>query len=325
MEEILHSIYYNPKTGFGSAADLRRKAHGKGIRPTLKQIKEWLKKQTIQQHHTPSRKITAYARIKSSGVGDLHQYDIVDMTGKWAQKQGGRGKKPIKYLLTGIDVFSRKAHAVPLTSKNAEDVLAGIIAIQTVLGKPKRVEVDQGKEFMAEVDKYWRNENIHVRRGDPGIHRHQSLIEAFHKSFEKIMIKFMRTNKWRWLEHLDDLLENYNSRLHSGVRGVPNDIHSGKIKPAKQPPRLAKHHLKALKPGDHVRYAYDKPEGAARRRAYDQIWSDEIAVVVRTVGEARGPRLHYLITVDGALDRPYYREELLIATKPTRKNIIPLD
>jgi hypothetical protein len=267
----------------------------------------------VHQHHAPARKITAFAGIRSGGVNDLAQMDLLMMGGVWAQLPAGKRRRTdrIRYLLTYIDVYSRFAMAIPLATKDSEAVRNALVQIHSALGKPKRIECDEGPEFHGEVATYLEREHISLRRGVVGIHRHQAFIESWHRTLEQRLIKYMRTvGAWRWLEALDRIVGAYNTSMHSGIRAVPADVFSGKTTPVGPRPRKARHGLRALKPGDHVRYAYDRPEGAAHRRAWDQVYSDDIVLVEHTVGDARGPRLHYLLGKEGRLERPYYREEL---------------
>ena len=66
-----------------------------------------------------------------------------------------------------------------------------------------------------------------------------------------------------------------------------------------------------------MRYTYDRPEGASHRRAWDQVWSDDVVLVDRVAtgrtraGARIAPALHWLLDAEGeTLERPYYREEL---------------
>jgi len=224
-----------------------------------------------------------------------------------------RGHKTIRHLLAVVDAYSRYAMTIPLESKRPRHVLAAIHQAHTAMGKPRRVEINNGAEFRGVVDEYLQREGIAIRRGECRGHRHQALVRAFHRGLNQKLVLAMRTGNGSWQPALlTTIMKNYNSSFHSGLRGVPTDVFAGKVQPAVPPARIATHGLPELSPGDHVRYACEAPSGASHRRTHDQVWSDEIVMVERTVGAHRGPRLHYLLNAEGkTIERPYYREELL--------------
>ena len=313
-DDILHDIYYDPVSGFSGAVQLRRRAKEKGHDLKPKTIRQWLAKQDVEQQHAKPERIKTFARIMSSKVGDLHQYDIMNMDGTWRQK---KGRKTFRYLLTGIDVHSRYATAVPLAKRDSATAKQAILQIWKKLGQPNRVEVDNGTEFKGEVAKLLKSKRIRVRYGDVGIHRQQAIIERWHRTIEQKMIRYMRTKgAGRWLEALDKLIDNYNSSYHSTLRGKPVDVFKGRKKPAELPPRKSGCIKAPLKVGTWVRYQYDAPEGATHRRAYDAVWSSELAIITAVVGDPGTPQLYYLTTEDSEeIKRPYYRCEI----KPYKK------
>ena len=320
MAKALHKIWYDPATGFGGVDETWRRAKAKGVRVSRADVKAFIQSQEIEQHHRQYRAPKAFAKIKATHVGDLHQYDLMDMGGVW--KQTRSRKTAIRWLLTGIDVFSRYAWAVPLEKKDAEEVRNGIVQLWSKLGEPERIEIDEGREFYGETDKLFKSKGIPVRRGDVGIHRQQSIIERFHLTLERKMIKFMRTKGGgRWLEALEPLLNNYNTSYHRTLRGKPKDVFDGKKDPATEPPRRVKGTIQApLDVGTWVRYLYDAPEGALHRRAFDQAWSDEIAIIEARIGDMASPQLYYLTTEEGeTIKRPYYRSEMQVYKKISKK------
>ena len=143
----------------------------------------------------------------------------LNMGGEWAASRGG---KTYRHLLTVVDGFSRAAMAIPLTSKRSEEVAEALKGVFKHMGHPKRIECDGGGEFKRGVQRLLDKLEIPVRRGVVSIHRQQSLVERFHSTLEKRMIKWMRTvGDWSWLTALKGILVGYNTTIHSTIGTEP--------------------------------------------------------------------------------------------------------
>ena len=110
MDGILNQIYYDPQhpAGYGGANALSRVS---GI--PLKQVQEWLKSQSAYTLHKPARKRYLTRPYRVSGINHLWQVDLADMQPYANQNEG------YKYILTVIDVFSKRGWARPVRSKKA--------------------------------------------------------------------------------------------------------------------------------------------------------------------------------------------------------------
>ena len=96
MAQVLHKIWYDPKTGFTSAGILYDRAHR--IEPTItrKSVDTWLAKQRTAQLHKATHKSKHSRHIIARNINDRWQGDLIDM-----QKYPGLFaiKKCIGYLL----------------------------------------------------------------------------------------------------------------------------------------------------------------------------------------------------------------------------------
>ena len=71
-----------------------------------------------------------------------------------------RKNKGIKYLLCGIDLFSKYAFVVPLKDKKGISIVNGFNKIiKQSNRKPNKIWVDQGGEFYNNVFKKWLSSN----------------------------------------------------------------------------------------------------------------------------------------------------------------------
>ena len=91
--------------------------------------------------HKPRRIRFPRRKNYSKGIGDLFQIDLVDLSSLSSFNDG------IRYLLTCIDVFSKRAWAVPVRQKSARHVAE---AFETILADRMctMVQSDKGTEFL---------------------------------------------------------------------------------------------------------------------------------------------------------------------------------
>jgi transposase InsO family protein len=137
MDDLLRKIYYDPTNpaAFGGAARLAAAAN-----LPLKSVQKWLRGQaTYTLHQTASKRYTT-RHYKVSGINHLWQADLADMQSLARENSGHR------YILTIIDVFSRKACAAALKSKSTKDVKAAFEHIFRRV-KPHKLQSYQGTEF----------------------------------------------------------------------------------------------------------------------------------------------------------------------------------
>ena len=76
------------------------------------------------------------------GPGDLFQIDLVDLGNISSHNDGYR------YLLTCLDVFSKRAWAVTTKTKTGREVSKAFEKILTYGYKPNMVQSDKGTEFL---------------------------------------------------------------------------------------------------------------------------------------------------------------------------------
>ena len=139
MQDI-YNAYYDPKTGFQSVEKLYRKLKDKGI--TRKQIKDFINNQEVYQLHKQQHKITKFLPITSGHENEIMQLDLADLSDISTTNLN------FKWLLCGVDVFTRKAYIVPMKNKTASNVTE---AMKIILNKskPENINCDQGSEFMS--------------------------------------------------------------------------------------------------------------------------------------------------------------------------------
>ena len=132
----------------------------------------------------------------------------------------------MKYILTVIDVFSKKAWALPIKNKGEKEMLA---AFQRLLKeanprKPERLQTDAGKEFLnKEVQGFLKRQHIHhfVSNSD----KKAAVVERFNRTIKsRIWTYFTAHQTRRYLDILPQVLEAYNNTHHRSIGRAPNQV-----------------------------------------------------------------------------------------------------
>ena len=136
----LHRQYYDQKRvgSYGGVAALQR------VVPAERGVKRWLSKQDAYTLHKPVRRRFKRRCVVVGGPNQQWDADLVDMS---RLKQVNN---EITFLLTVIDVFSKRAWCVPLKSKSAA---ALVTAFRELLSNsnnraPTTLQTDKGTEFL---------------------------------------------------------------------------------------------------------------------------------------------------------------------------------
>ena len=148
------------------------------------------------------------------------QLDIFDLS------KYSKANDNYKYLLTFIDVFTRKVFLRPLKKKNVDDVLINIIDIFKDY-IPRVITSDSDLTFMSiKIQELFDEYNIYhdviIARDD---HRALGIIDRFALNIKTVLSKlFIRNNNTNWINYIDDLVDNYNNTPHSGIENLtPNE------------------------------------------------------------------------------------------------------
>ena len=126
-----------------SPAKLRQQALIEGVSVTLKEAQQALASDTARQVFAPKRR--PQGRSAAPDVNSRLQYDLIDYSLNTKAKKGGD-----RYVLLGIDVFSREVAGQSLPSKTPEVVNKALKKTQAALvGDEKNftLTTDLGAEF----------------------------------------------------------------------------------------------------------------------------------------------------------------------------------
>jgi len=120
---------------FGGVSNLQRY-----IGRLLCDVKKFFASQDAYTLHKPRRIRFPRRKTYPKGIGDLFQIDLVNMTSLSSFNDG------MRYLLTCIDVFTKRAWAVPVRKKSVET--SPSISERFWQIKPNMMRTDKGSEFL---------------------------------------------------------------------------------------------------------------------------------------------------------------------------------
>ena len=215
----LRKNYLNPKSGVSFSGVNRIYQFYDKVIP-IKIIKEFLSYDDSYTLHAKSFK----KRYNPSFIkykGQQMQADLIDV-GNLSHENGG-----IKFLLTIICSFTKKAWIHPIKSKKSDVVLHAFKTLLKQIPKtPRSILMDAGGEFI--LVRKWCAEN-NIKTYLPYTSFHGSFIERFNQTIKNRLYKWMDANKSeKYLNSLEKLLEGYNNAEHSSIGTTPNIAWSNK-------------------------------------------------------------------------------------------------
>lgn len=297
----IEKIYLNPKhpASFSSVESLHRAVKGK---ISKNDIKKWLQGKESYTLHRSVRKKFIKNKVIVSGMNQQYQADLVDMQALSTSNDG------YKYLLTCIDVFSKYAWAVPLTSKRSEAVT---LAFKKIFREriPRKLQTDAGKEFTNKLlQNYLKLKNIIFFSTNNATKA--CIVERFNRTLKTKMWKyFTENNTKRYIDVLDQLVHSYNHTWHRSIQTEPvsvskeneneiwNILYRNKSTVRSKP---------KFKLGDTVRISKDK---LIFEKGYEQNWTREIFTVHEIL--QRNPVVYRLRDLAGeVIQGTFYDQEL---------------
>lgn len=271
--EKTNKIYYNPKLP-GSFSGVEGLTRVTGYKKN--KIKSWLEKQDTYTLHRPAYRKFQRRRVIVPNKDFQWAADLVDVS-KLKQDNDNT-----TFLLTVIDVFSKKAACMPLLKKSGPCVANALqhILINTK-NPPKKLQTDKGSEF------YNKNVKLVLKEYKIDIFSTEndeiksSIIERFNRTLKSKMWKYFTANKTsRYIDILQDLITAYNNTHHRSIKMTPNSVNDKNAHDVWN--SLYGKHQKNIKPklklGDTVRISKNS---RIFTKGYTANWSEELF----TVGE----------------------------------------
>lgn len=173
----------------------------------------------VNELHQSARKNFIRRSTVMTGIHDTLQADLVEM-----QPYKSKNKN-MRYILTVINIFSKKAYAKPLKNKTANEVTQAMKSILDSLNHPIRhLHVDEGKEFYnSSMKKMLKDRNINLYSTYST--KKAAIVERFQRTLKSKMWKiFSYRGSYKWIDILDKLISDYNCTKHKTIKMKPNDV-----------------------------------------------------------------------------------------------------
>jgi Integrase core domain len=176
------------------------------------------KQQLVNELFKPIKRKFERRRVVVKGLHDLLQLDLMDMQNLRKENRAYR------YVLIGINVFSKKVFCVALKDKKAVNVVAAAEKILDGFGHPfKLVATDQGSEFQSAFLKMLK---------ERGIKHYYTYNETKAQVVERV-IRTIRNLIYRsmalrgtlnYVDTLQEIVDIYNNRYHHKIKMPPNEV-----------------------------------------------------------------------------------------------------
>ena len=322
VEHVMKRIYYDPshEGSFGGVEKLKKAVHEEtGKKPQSGNVEEWLSAQNAYTLHKPARKVFPRNRVFSPRPLYQFQADLCDMSSLSKHNDGKT------FLLTCIDIFSKKAYSRALKNKSGPEVARAFASVLEESGIPYKIQTDAGTEFFnSHFDKLMkRHKIIHFATGSQ---LHASIIERFNKSLKSKMWRyFTAKNTQRYLDVLQDLMDSYNNSYHRSIRMKPNEVTPEKTSqvfenlygsiPLKK--TLPKYKFRE---GDIVRIS--KYRGVFDKM-YEQSFTDEYFIVTECI--PREPVVYKLRDIHGEIIKGTFYEHEIQKVKINKNTVFHID
>lgn len=249
-ETLMQKLYYNPNTQLTSIKSLYNAVKQKGIK--YDEVKEFIQSQESNQLFKKQKRINNYFPIAAKHRFEILQTDLVSMLDLAAANEN------YKYLLVCIDVFSRLAFVVPLKSKTTTVVNNALEEVFDIT-EPHTIDCDVGSEFISHAFKAMLKERgIDVQYVDVQEHNKLGIVDRFVRTLREKINKYLAMhNTTKYISVLPNIVHNYNSSYHSGIKKAPNKVEDDDeeiIELTRKKIEKAKEEETIFENGDIVRY-----------------------------------------------------------------------
>jgi hypothetical protein len=293
--EVLKKVFYDSRTGFGSAEQTFKSA--KALDPTItkQDVTEFLQKQEIRQGKKPRKNQV------NSFVADFprqeFQIDLLDM---------GKDVKPFRYGLVCVDIFSKKGACIPIRAKTPEITAKAMKQVFEDLGYPASIMCDDGSEFKGAFAELCKEEHVDIVLSITG----GRFVERFIRTLKYDLHQRTMSLKGSWDKYVYDVVDKYNETPNATTKEAPDKVadneydfkliqhvHDNMMSKARFP---VKH--PEIEVGDHVKIRIKQK--AFYKETFNS-WSSEVYVVKSIANSPHGMQ-YYL----EGYKRPLLRFEL---------------
>lgn len=314
-ESMYAKHYYTPHfpSAFGGSKALKTSL--KAGTKKGKKIDKWLSGQETYTLHRPIK--YKFQRRKTITPGKEYQLqaDLIDVRNHSDQNDGNN------FILTVIDVFSKKAWAIPIKNKTGLEVVKALKPILEEVS-PSLLQTDKGKEFLnVEVQQMMKKVGVkHFTTENENIKA--SIVERFNKTLRNTLHRyFTKSGRERYVDVINDVVKAYNNRFHNSIGMSPNEVTLSNQEDVwlrlYDPVEYFEKKNNLLNIGDSVRITKTR---TAFQRGYTPNWSIEIFKITNILNTT--PTTYRLKDWHGEeIKGSFYAEELQKVQEPEEYKI----
>ena len=188
-------------------------------------VTEFMRSQTIPQL-TDVFKHRTNKPIVSQFPNQIWCIDLIDIA-TYPKNKG------FEFILSCIDVFSRKSFLEPSRTRDAATISKCLDKIIRRVGvKPKYIICDNGKEFLGDFDVYCKAHAIMIRYNRAYSPQANGIVERANMEIRKILRDIMLDNEnTNWVDNLRNVEDFKNNTYTSGIDNIPNKIWNNNNEP----------------------------------------------------------------------------------------------
>lgn len=264
----------------------------------------------VNELHRQARRNFVRRPTLMRGIDDTLQADLVEMIPYASQNNG------MKYILTVINIFSKKGYARPVKNKSAPEVTKAMVSILDSLGyQVNYIHVDQGSEFYNKTMQDMLDRRK-IKLYSTFSRMKASIVERWNRTLKgKMWRMFSMQGSYKWLELLPKLVAEYNGTYHRTIKMKPNDVNKAVerdlLNTVYQSPIPSKVKSK-FRVGQFVRISKYKH---VFEKGYTPNWTTEIFKIKRL--QQTTPITYLLIDLNGQdISGAFYAEELQSVRDP---------
>ena len=226
IDDFLHKQYTDPKIGLTSKVKFWSyiRTHYAGIPRSY--VERYLETNATYQKYRPTKHQASTTKpIIPKAPFNRIQIDLVDFS------KLAKYNNDYKWMLTAVDLFTKKAYARALKNKTANEVWQALDKIiEEMPVQPSIVQSDNGGEFKGRVSEGLADKDIKQVFSSPYHPQSQGAVEAFNGTFKKLLARYFDANNTKnWKDAIDDILDNYNNKKHSTTQAEPEKLAKMKL------------------------------------------------------------------------------------------------
>ena len=207
----LQGLYTSGPSAYGSVSSL---VQASGL--TRRKVKEFVHgKKAYTQYHLAVRKFPRL-RVVAKYINEIWCLDLA-----YVDKLSDENNST-KYLLLAIDVLSRFVRVQPLKDKTAATTKEAFIKMINEV-QPKKIWIDDGKEFEASFKRYCKDVGIHLYHTFS--ETKAAYAERAIRSLKNILYRYMEENDTsRYIHKLQSFVSIINTRVNRSTGLPPKDV-----------------------------------------------------------------------------------------------------